>query len=1315
VLAVGLAGALCASGVAETETYRLRLAWGGGAERVWQGRIAISDGQLAEPAPLGIEADEVGSMWLERGRPEISALRGDRSHARAPTMAADGYLMIRQRSPRAYDAVDLLVTAQSEATLFVELLGADDKRPPGWMAIRLADVLRTSFSADLDDRANRLVVRPSPGDELRVRLPSRRAGSAQSLVFSPGETLKFELEPHLRSLEPGSKVRIRVALSAARSSQELRAEEHTLVTGRTVVLPIEIPLGNQEGAYDVVIAAGVPGKISWKRGLKSLLAERTIQVIVLNPRPLREGGGGDQRLAVVQEIDPANPKWWMKFASLPQLARLPRLLKGPLGNGNVRTWPHPLGQLAQLAPSANSSDVSWEAYTLPIHRPGEPHVLEVDYPSDVPQTLGISILEPNAARAVVPIGLDSGVEQAEDATGLRPPGTWLRHRMVFWPRTNWPMVLITNRRDRTPAAYGKIRVLAGWQHLPRAFPQDGPRPARLLAAYLDRPLFPENFLASEALVPASDLSVDDWVTFYEGGTRLAEYLQYVGYNGLMLSVFADGSTIYPSAIVEPTPRYDTGVFFTTGQDPVRKDVLEMLLRLFDREGLQLIPAIEFASPLPELEAVLRRGGPEADGILWVGPEGTWTQSHMPLRGRAPYYNVLHPRVQEAMLAVVRELAGAYGSHPSFAGLGLQLSAHGYAQLLGPAWGVDDATIARFVRDANLRVPGEGPGRFAERARFLNGQGRGDAAADRVHKEWLDWRAAQLSRFYRRVQAELAAVRKGLPLYLGGTDLFSGDDLGREIQPSLPQKMTLAETLLHVGIDARHYGAGDGIVLLRPEPIVPASSLARQAVSLELQQMPDVDRCFQSHASPGSLFFHEPQEVRIPSFDEKCPYKPCYTWLAANPVPSNRQNRRRWVHSLASLDAQAMFDGGWQLPMGQEDAIRDLVAVYRQLPPARMEPVSDPDGAAAGQPVTIRYGTWGDRTYVYLVNDAPFPVAARVRVDAPAGCRLDELSGSRPLGPLRRDADGTYCEMQLGPYDLAAGSFSTPGVRLSKPAAAWPDEVRAALEKRVSDLGYRAAALRNPPLLEVLKNPSFDQAPGAAGQIPGWITIAPPGVTIQIDATRPHDGPNSVRLASNGPAGGLVSQAFAPPRTGRLAMSVCLRTADASRQPSMRAMIEGKMPGQTFYRFAQFGRAAGESNPPRPIPAEWGQFVVEINDLPLDSLSAVRLRFDLAGPGEVSIDDIQLCELNFSRREHKELLRLITPADAQLQNGRIADCLRLLEGYWPRFLVEHVPVVEVPVTRRSEPGLPASRAPQEPEHSPGLLDRLKGLVPSKLRF
>lgn len=1268
----------------------------------------MSEGTISEPVALGIETDEVGSMWLDRGPAEFGQARSDRAPSRPPLRSAEEYLVIRQRSPRAYDAVDLSVTAPASASLIVELQG-DDRRHPNPVEVRLADVLHGSFGADLDEQGSRLVVRRVPGDEFRVRLARR------SLVYAPGETLKFDLEPHLLSAESGSKIRIAIQLCRARTNQEIRAEERSITVGQTPSLPVEIPLNVPEGAYDVVITATNPGRIPWPHSVrspltfKSPLAERTIQVLVLGSRPSAADADSETRLSVLQEIDPANPKGWTKLAGLAPIPRLPKLSRGPFGNGMSRTWQHALGQLTQLAPSGNSPDVSWEAYPLPRPlRPGEPHVLEVEYPSDVPQTLAISIIEPNAAGAVIPVGLDSGIDLSDDVTGLRPPSQWLRHRMIFWPRTEAPVVLIANLRDRSPAAYGKIRVLAGWQHLPRALPSGEAKSSRLWAGYMDRPLVPENFSASEAAGSTRDLSVDDWITFYEGGTRLVEYLRHVGYNGLMISVFADGSTIYPSAIVEPTPRYDTGVFLAAGQDPTRKDVLDMLLRLFDREGLSLVPAVEFASPLPELEAVLRRGGAEAVGIAWIGPDGsTWQEVHPAPRGRSPYYNVLHPRVQEAMLAVIRELATTYGQHPSFAGLGLQLSSHGYGQLLGPAWGVDDATIDRFQRDTKLRVPGEGPERFAERASCLTGERR---------KEWLQWRALQLSRFYGRVRAELAAVRKDAPLYLAATDLLTGSgnsDLGRELQPTLPQKATISETLLRLGIDARHYGPEDGIVLIRPERISAASSLAHRAVDLEIQQMPDADRYFQGLTVPGSLFYHPPIETRIPSFDDKSPFKPCYTWLASQPLPSAWQNRRRFVHSLATLDAQVMFDGGWLLAMGQEESVRDLAAAYRQLPPVRLERVADPAAPGAGQPVTIRSGTWRERTYAYVANDAPFAVTARIRVDGPAGCRMEALPGSKPMEPLRRDADGAYWEVELGPYDLVAASFSVPGVRLYQPLVTWPDAVRTAIEHRLRDLGSRAKTLCNPPLLDALENPSFDRPPTAQGQIPGWSST--PGLSVRLDKNAPHDGLQSAHLESTQAAGALVSRAFAPSPTGRLAVAVWLRTADAQRQPPLRLAVEGRTADRTLYRFVPFGQGAAGQNDVRPIPTQWAQFVIEVTDLPLDALSAVRVRFELLGPGEVWIDDVQLCELAFDRREHKELLRLFAPADTQLENGQIADCLRLLEGYWPQFLVEYVRPGELSPPLRKDIPATAARPPQEADRSNGIMDRLKSFVPHRLRF
>ncbi len=1271
---------------------RVRVAWGGGEERMCQGAIWLSEGILAEPRPLGIEADEPGSMWLEANQ----AGPGNR-------------LVIRQRSLRAYDGVDLLIDAPADAKLLVEL--AVDGQSPVRTEVPLADLLGSFSNTKLDDLGNQLLVRRTPGDKLRVKLADK------SLVFSPGQLLKLDVQPHLLPVSAGAKVQIDVELVAGRTSRRLWSQRESVVAGEMVVLPLEVPLPDEEGVYDLVITAEEPRGLLLPQGHRLPLgwnqkpvARRKIQLLVLGPKSPATDRKGEVELRRVVEIDPANPKWWARLAKLPQLPRLQRMWKGPLGNGNSRTWQHPLGQLVLLAPSGNSDDVSWEAYTLPVEKPGVPHVLEVDYPSDVSQTLGISILEPNAAGALMPIGLDSGVDRADEVADQqegRPP-RWMRHRLIFWPRTKAPMVLITNRRKETPAAYGKIRVLVGGDRLPRAFSAGQQRPERLLAAYLDRPLFPECFCAGQSLDKWSNRSLDDWMTFHQGGTRLVEYLNYVGLGGLMISVLADGSTIYPSSILQPTPRYDTGVFFDTGQDPVRKDVLEMLFRLFDREQLQLIPALEFAAPLPELEAILRQGAPQSQGIEWVGPDGHgWSERYPAERGLAPYYNVLDPRVQDAMLAVVRELVGAYGHHRSFAGLAIQLSGRGYAQLPGPEWGMDDATIARLGRDTGWRLPGSGPERVAERAKFLAGH--------QNRRRWLQWRAEQLNRFYRRVESELPAIRPEGRLYLAGANMLAGRELEQKLRPTLPRKMTMAEALLQVGIDAAKYRDQDGPILLRPERIAPQTSFSARAVDLEIKQMPDLDRAFEGSSRPGSLFFHQPLEVHVASFDRKRPFRPSYTWLVAHAMPSGSQNRRRFVHNLAALDAQVMFDGGWLLPMGQEDSIAEVVAVYRRLPAVRFKRVSAPRGSARMQPVTIRYATHDNRTYIYVVNDAPFAATARVYVEGAAGCRLTELTGSRRVAPLKHDSAGTYWSIELKPYDLAAVWLSSPDVRLSRPQVFLAEEVRTRLDARIRDLGARAAALRKPSPLNALRNPSFELRADAKGGIPGWATPNQPDVTVRLDPATNDGDRQSAILASNGPIGSLVSDPFESPATGRLSMWVWLRVADAARQPPLRLALEGQLNGRPYYRFAPVGaNAVGANAAGVPLATQWTPYVFQVDDLPLEGLSQLQVRFDLMGPGEVWIDDVQLFDLRFNEKELRELSKLITVADHQLRSGQLVDCIRLLESYWPRFLEENVPL-EPAVAERSKHPRPVAEPPKQHKNAIGILDRVKNLLPEKMRF
>ncbi len=74
------------------------------SERQWHGTISLDRGTLGLVRPLGTEADEPGSMWLDGNRIEI-----------------------RPRSARSTDGVDILTTAPLDATLTVELSEAQKR------------------------------------------------------------------------------------------------------------------------------------------------------------------------------------------------------------------------------------------------------------------------------------------------------------------------------------------------------------------------------------------------------------------------------------------------------------------------------------------------------------------------------------------------------------------------------------------------------------------------------------------------------------------------------------------------------------------------------------------------------------------------------------------------------------------------------------------------------------------------------------------------------------------------------------------------------------------------------------------------------------------------------------------------------------------------------------------------------------------------------------------------------------------------------------------------------------------------------------
>jgi hypothetical protein len=1263
-VAIAICAALVLQSVASGEepTMRLRIAWGEGQPRQWQARISLSKGEFCRPALLGLEPDEPGSLTF-----------------------TEGELVIRQRSQRSYDGVEVGVIAPLDAKLAIELTPLNESGASQKDDVELKELISGFHSMPLDEAGSRLLVRRAPGDVLRVQF------DRPTLVFDPGESFVFEVAPQLLDLDPGTPLQLRIQLVESITGRVVWSEEEELrVQDDGSAGPSQPPaltLPTTEGVYDLVVSA-----TKWRLRAPFVQAkptyQRKVQLVVADPRPRRHQPLPPPAPELSVEIDPTSSKWWERFMRLPQLAVIPGWSRRALGN--EKTAPHD----HESVPLMRMDVGGWQAYPLPISAPGQPHILEIEYPGDVPQTLGISIVEPDMAGQVGPFGVDSGIDvtTVPDASDRQMQV----HRLPFWPRTKAPLVLLANQSETSPAMYGKIRVYQGLGQ-PVPPPDLAGLPRRLAAAYFDKPFFTDNFSATKAMDPWTRRPLDDWVTFYQAGQRLLTYLRYSGRNAAVVSTVCEGGGLYPSELLQPTPRFDTGTFFGQGQDPVRKDVVEMLLRMFDREQLSLIPAIRFDAPLPELERQLEEGDASI-GIEWVGGDGrTWLKTFGARRGVAPYYNPLDERVQDAMVKVVREVVQRYGHHPSFHGVALTLDPAGYGQLPGSAWGFDDRTIARFWREMDTPVPGVGESRFADRRDFLLGEGK---------MQWLDWRARRLAHLYQRMSDEVRQANANARLYLVGAGLLESPAVQMAMRPALPRRYKLADALLEMGLDPARYAENENILLLRPHRLAPRDSLVEQGVNSELEMAPAVDRLFEALPA-GSVFYHSPKELRLASFDAVSPFgeENTRTHLFSHLVPTGPQRRKRLIHSLATFDSQVAFDGGWFLPMGQEDALREVLDTYQRLPAVPFETVGIEVAGTTHemQPVTIRTFSTAAATYVYLVNDSPWPVTLDLALAVAAHCDVKPLSTLRPIPPLEIRGGRAAWSLKLRPYDLVGAVLSVPQVTFQDAQVAVDDEVKEELRSAIRDLEARAHSLDNPQPTQVLSNPDFEKETDAEG-IPGWRAADLTDAEVSVSKGEGRGGGNALRIKSAGPVIWVRSEPIEVPDTGRLHVAVWLRSTGPANQSAFRLALDGQHLGRSYYRYATVG--VGDAQ----LGGDWAPYVFQLNDLPVKGWQRLEIGFDLMGPGEVLVDEVRVYDKRFNPNEQRELSGAwVALAEYYLREGKLGDCQRVLESYWPQFLFTHVPPSQPRVARGIQtPSVEESptAAEGEEETTPTMMDRMR---------
>ena len=1036
---------------------------------------------------------------------------------------------------------------------------------------------------------------------------------------------------------------------------------------------------------------------------------RPVELIGLISRPFHRQDSSMPPIVLPSELDFNSGNLFLHFPA-------------PQGHFLERSEQNP--DFSALSP-AGSDGYTW--HVLPMDTEiGKPYLVEIDYPVNIPQTLGVAIVEdcPNwgqyadSARFVNDaVDIHVTKEIVQDAH----TETVATHRILFWATTKHPDLVLVNRQPHREALFRNIRIarvvmpgMQGNQRLPKLF--EGAAQRKRIGQIQVSNFF-SSFVNGEETMNSSAV-VTDWQgnphpvvvvnrkKAYEETSRLLNTLSRGGYDGVTLTMLSKMSA--PHVL-------DT------------YDGYEIMFRRFSNEGLTLIPAIEFDMPLPSLEQLLRQHPGIIEEIV-IGD---------PAERR---YNLLHPAVQQAMMETVLELVDRFGHHPSFGGIAIVLSPETYAQLPFPftLYQPGDHVFMQFRQDTEGKLDVPFPDeqylrqtlpiqqflvqKNAVRLQFLQSKP--------VWETWVRWRAAKVSEFYANLAQHIsgrqeATGRSNTPLYLLGGTMFDQPEIQQFCTPTLPQNFAPLQAIQLLGFDLPLLSQAESLHFLKPVIVSNKKNHAYDGLDFA-----DIAPLFsQSGMLSGVQFVHTSSGTAAGSRSD---------YFVT--TPAHIQSRKRFVRQLAQADVLMFMDAGVMLPFGQEPAQFDLLDTYRRLPPVPFQTFQpstqqpSAETASSLQPLTVRYTNVPDGMIIYIVNDAPFAVEADFFFTADFRSTIMELTEHRMIRSLNRNpqrAGSHTWRASLLPYDLLAIRINDANAKIESVTVHRPPSVDDTLRQRVEELKQRVHTARDgvPPLNGLVnadfESPVFGRGvsnddhtarkpvnaewlPDTEAIIPGWQRYGNSLIAV-LDQTVASTGQHSVKLTNNSAEPGtFASQPFDLPATGRLDVSMFIGVPAESQSLPLSVVLSAKHLGQPLHRSAPIGETLMPllANVEPRNGVRWHRVIVPFR-FPLEPLEEVRIGVQYSGIGTIWIDDIALQHVSFSPNEIIELHKKLAVADRRYSAGRVSDLISLLEGHWTQFLFEHVPVsMPQPAVSMAKPPITTEIAAPPP--SPTLYQRVREL-------
>ena len=584
---------------------------------------------------------------------------------------------------------------------------------------------------------------------------------------------------------------------------------------------------------------------------------------------------------------------------------------------------------------------------------------------------------------------------------------------------------------------------------------------RLVGAYIPKPALLRNFCAPSWIETSGGRPLDDWQAVRHAGRRLAEHLHQQRRNALLLAVLCNGAAIYPSQFVPAASTDPSGMAL----DLAQKDPLERLFRTFDREGLVLVPELQFNGLLPAIEARLRQGSSPVEELRLVNSEG---RTRGETEGGAPDYNILSPLVQNAVLDVAREIVERYQVHRSFGGVAFQLGPDSFLQLPDLEWGYDRETLRRFGLATHTQIPdstaAEGPGAAG---RFLTTTAR---------REWIRFRCQELARFHKQLAEVVASARPDARTFFSGALTALGSEkTGPAVLDFVRTGESPVQLLFEQGIDLSQppYAGNPRVTVLRPVIQFSTDEKLGRAAAATLNNSPAIDALFRG-AHPGGLLYPLASGSRTTSTGQTAPDPADSPAISTAPSPGTTHN---YAHLLAALDAQVVFDAVGERPAVPDELARQIRGTVSALPSLSFQPVG-----VQPQPVVVRAARQGNVTWLYAVNDSSLPIELDLMIDCPPTAVCRSLNTGTPTALVGMAPNKSRLHVELDGNDVAAWRIERPAVRVIDTRLRISEETLAGMFERLERLNSQmhAAAISARSGLKSPLNQAEDQ-PGSGAE------------------------------------------------------------------------------------------------------------------------------------------------------------------------------------------------------------------------------------------